>query len=80
MSNQESLTEMTQVNHKIPKWAKEMVRVLSASRDISEQQWWDEAFRQKLDTDFSDVEAIFGLAENFVKEARRQSEFNPSRS
>lgn len=69
---------MVQVNHKIPKWAKEIVKVLASSKNMSEQQWWDEAFREKLEKDFGEVEAVFGLAHSFVEDSKRQSEFNPS--
>jgi len=72
------LNEMVQVNHKMPKWAKEMVGILAHARGISEQMWWDEAFRLKFDTDYTEVEKIFGLARDFVAEHRRQQQYTPS--
>ncbi len=70
------LKNMVQVNHRIPKWAKQMVYILAQNRNISEEQWWDEAFRLKLEQDYNDVEAVFGLAKDFVSEQRRRKEFN----
>lgn len=74
MSRKDNLESYVQVNHDVPKWMREMVKLLADSQGISVEKWWMDACSLKLSSDFEDVEGVFNLASNFVRDYRERSE------
>jgi len=70
--------ELVQVNHRIPRFLKLAIESAAKIRNLSQEQWFDEAINSQLAQDSEAALDYFKRATEYIESIRRQKQFTPS--